>query len=865
MKKVQSLILALIMAAGLMFSAVPANAEDLGLDGNYTIVDTCYRGGDSPLYVALAKSFGSNATSATSTPARVYTSEDGITWIKAKDFTNMYNQANFKSRQCIVWWEAAQLFVIVGINTGSDGKTYKLYASENAKDWKSITTSYGANSPTVSVDGNMLMVTGNRATQLFTSEQFKAAYAAGSSAATPTSYIYVSNTNVWAYANGLTTEENGKRKYIHLTNQQQWVTDGSTKIVQENGADKTYFVCESNGVVYESDSSVAATPYDTAYLKGIKAWVTINGTGNAYMFDASGETVSKGTAISLPDSKEITGIGYDSGLVLFGCSDGTLYYAEENSGINNAQAWKQASGTMQGGEVRSISSIGNNQFLVATETKVYRATKKSDSLVCETFGAQSIIGTPTVSSTQKAEAVFDGTKLLGGAYSPVMNNYVVYGNTTDGRGKVYLSNNGLNWKEVYISDNAFVEDSTNAAVWWTAGQNAVTYTEDGVEKTADGAYVISTSTDENTAGTCIYSPDGKQWYVTNIGICRNGDLSSAANALYFGTDTVDSYYKITKLPVTAEELENAKVTIDSSTARDKVSKPYTQIAVSDDGTKIFLSANSTYYSYIDTADTEQGITSAGGAGLGRVIDVKWNENLKLDDNNNMGYFVTACSQDCGLYGVWFNGYGFDSNKNGRMFTARYGTSQTEPYTVAFDTNGSNYIVGDTYGNIHVSGAFTDTIANTIGYTILNSDQENKLPVKDVFAGKKAADGKNEVLAVASDGTISDVLLVDSAASSYQKASDQPALTAGNTLTVSVPYINTTAESKSVMIITAVYSDSKLEQVKLDNHVMTAETESSSMTQTVTLDENSANGTNIKVMVWDSSLRPLTDASTPFFK
>lgn len=139
-----------------------------------------------------------------------------------------------------------------------------------------------------------------------------------------------------------------------------------------------------------------------------------------------------------------------------------------------------------------------------------------------------------------------------------------------------------------------------------------------------------------------------------------------------------------------------------------------------------------------------------------------------------------------------------------------------------------------------------------------------MPVTNIFAG---ADGK--YIVTVSDGTTSDVLIVNSDGSGYVKASEESRITSikgGDEFTVSVKVANYGETAQTVRLIAAIYdkSGTKLLQMVSDDKTM-ALNSTQYLELPVTANEDIPADATLKVFIWNSlgAMVPLTNGDNFF--
>lgn len=344
MKKIQSLILALAVLAGLFTGAVPAGAEaGLTLDEGYEIVDTAY---SSTLgYMISAKDYA-NYTN-TSLPTKLYNSKDGVKWTLVRDESTAYNNANKYSSQQLVWWEEAEAFVL---SRGANA----IY-SKDLSTWTDMPNTV-RNNAMIEAEGDTLMSSGGRAARYPTSSNY-----AGS--ATVQHYCFApSSANANTVAVGMTPKDaSGNRTYLHITNSYFWL---------HSSADCTSAEISTSKVTKQAVTAFGSNSYpvDVKYSADINGWVIVNKTPRLYTIATDG---AWSNFVAISDETNITAVGADANTVIIGTGDGKLYYAPSADGIGINTVWTEITGSGMTDEVRSITKTADGAFIVASKSKVF--------------------------------------------------------------------------------------------------------------------------------------------------------------------------------------------------------------------------------------------------------------------------------------------------------------------------------------------------------------------------------------------------------------------------------------------------------------------------------------------------------------
>lgn len=826
MKRLKAILLSLAMLAALVPASpvFAADSSDFKPDENYEFVDTAY----SPElgYVVSAKDYTKNANGKP-LPTKIYNSKDGINWNLVHTDSTAYNNANKYSRQQLVWWEDAGVFAM------SNGATIK--TTSNLSTWASQSGASRGNAM-IEASGDELLVTGGRATKLVDTKNYtgNVDYHIFDPASTATTALAV----------GVSPEdESGKRTYLAVTNTGHWVyTDD---VADDPIADFT------NVTKVTVNAFASSFPVDVKYIDAIGGWAVVNNSNRLYLITTGAEE-SNFVLNGVGEGEKISAIGTDANTIVIGTDTGKMYYADLSQGLNSETVWTLVSGSGMTDEVRSITETGNGSYFAATKTGIFSITSKNGELSYDVFSdtvPTLEIQKPVVNGTANA---FEGTWLLGGVYSDVLDMYAVYGNTlnpTDGDyGRVYTSKDGITWSLALKSQVCFNTQSTDAAVWW----DKAIENEDG---TYSGAFVISCATNQSGAGkvskAAWYSKDGAEWFYTQaFELCSDGDIIVHGDYLYTLTDrTVINKVSAMKPDGTVNIEEIAFVrTTDGGYAENAYGR---KLAVSDDGNTFIISAD--YGNTMSWQVQEQKATSMNdGNPNGKLMEVGYDSDL--------GYFVGVTSFEPAIYGMWYENPTNPTDL--RRLTLRPGGTGG-PKMISFDKNDGVYAFGCTDGSVYVTdGSVLST--NTIFTTARAAEGKtaNTIRVRDVVAG---AEGKMLAVAGPNSQGESDALLIDLETKVYEKANDNVAVTVGpsDVLDITVPYVNTTDESYDAALIVAIYVDNALVQVDKKDVVLEISDYAEINTEFTVLD-NVPEGSVVKVMLWNDAQQPYSENTIPVF-
>ena len=139
---------------------------------------------------------------------------------------------------------------------------------------------------------------------------------------------------------------------------------------------------------------------------------------------------------------------------------------------------------------------------------------------------------------------------------------------------------------------------------------------------------------------------------------------------------------------------------------------------------------------------------------------------------------------------------------------------------------------------------------------------NALPVQSIIKG---IDGG--FLAVATNSTDSDILLVNAGCTAYEKASDKAVVTPApdNKAVLSIDAVNNTDTPVTFKMITAIYDGNKLVQTVMSDKSIAAGN-TGAITEEITFNENVNENCTMRVYMWggDNFMNPIAGA-TDFFQ
>lgn len=522
-----------------------------------------------------------------------------------------------------------------------------------------------------------------------------------------------------------------------------------------------------------------------------------------------------------------------------GVNNDTVFVGDTNGGIYTMAAPKSATSENQTlievaptagtdaitEKVTDFVSIDENTFFVTTATGVYTLNKNGDA-----WTYSDCLKYTDIESAKVSASSFNGIKLLAGAYSPDLGIYAAIGNDQNSRSHIFYSEDGVDWTMSNVTTAAASTTAKNIAVWWPAQQ----------------CFVISNATMQLN-GAVWTSTDGKTWkYNDKLGFGNNGDIQVLGDYLY------SAHYSSKRAIKRYANLTDKATTIYYALKANEIEYNMNTIALSDDETPYVFAGGSSggLYTVAPTSlndDVE---------GTGRAYIDNKNANSKMIDahwNKTINKFVAVNP-------VQKNIYMFSKDKTWESLpvNAEAGT------LAAIETNGSSYLTGDVNGNLFFTNGTDLSKAKKFSKVDCLGATANTMPVTNIFTG---ADGK--YIVTVSDGTTSDVLIVNSDGSGYVKASEESRITSikgGDEFTVSVKVANYGETAQTVRLIAAIYdkSGTKLLQMVSDDKTM-ALNSTQYLELPVTANEDIPADATLKVFIWNSlgAMVPLTNGDNFF--
>ncbi|MBP3359534.1 MAG: S-layer homology domain-containing protein [Clostridia bacterium] len=330
-----SLFISVMLMLNLFAGLIPAASAENVISSGFEFIDTAYNP-DAGVYLAAAKSFSQGG----GTQLQIYRSEDGISWEKVKTFSDSAkNYASEKTRQILVWWEDAGVFATVA---GA-----ALYVSSDGIEWTRKAGLERGNAE-IETDGRVLLVSGGKAAKIISPDEIDT---------TAQHYLFDASDSVYSHAVGIFPGE--EQKFIAINTWSKWLFDGE-------GGDSEYFAGIKK-IYYDHKG----TPYEMVYEPVSDVLLTVNGTAAIWSINREGAVLA-----STPvDGMLVTAAGAGHGIIIAGGSLGELCFTDAAQELGSGIEWIPAiagSGDMNE-EVRSITPIEDNRFMIVTKSHIYRA------------------------------------------------------------------------------------------------------------------------------------------------------------------------------------------------------------------------------------------------------------------------------------------------------------------------------------------------------------------------------------------------------------------------------------------------------------------------------------------------------------
>ncbi|MBE7059234.1 MAG: hypothetical protein E7389_00255 [Ruminococcaceae bacterium] len=823
-KKILSKILAFAMVLSCLvaMTAVESSAAGFSLPSNYHFVDIAHKPGTS-IYVASARDDKNSA------PLFYYSNDGGLSW-QEPDSQPLSSTAEIsssrKTQQQLEWWEGQNVFVIHG--TGVPG----VYTSTDGVSWTGRQNlQWGGNNVISITDGKLVFAgeskvevaenvnTALRGSSLtpgykFTPEGSNIFYTNVTASATKDNVIYVYAATQWtSYYIALTPAENGYTSEVRATRYNQYGT----------------------------------SPYDAVYAKNADRFLGIdgeeaNGNGNGTIL-ASAPDGSAQLSITVAEDKKVTGIGVNDSYIVAGMNDGSVYYTANDTLTENT-VWTQVPCESTVNEPIKNIALEGDYFVALGTSKIF--TGKLGTVYSDIDDYVSL-NTPEIVGGNP----FDGIRLIGGAFNG--KEYVVYGNdVSTNHGKVFFSDDIINWTMVYEGTAKFEENMRNGAVWF--------------EK--DKKFIISASTLQ-TSGASVTGTLGEEGYNWEWEENNGKGYALRAEIAVGGDGNIYS----------PNNREKTDAKINKYTAWSESGK--SEIDLSE------ISGVSDYMSHIAVSDDDEPAIFVYGQAAGLVknsgAEGTWTSNSAYHGVGAQYFIIDDAVYVKALQSFIAVSHNPQTNNKTTTVISKTGTvvrgprlsgnSVAEDIANAVDANDDVVMFACNKGLYSVSVNANVFNGNTDDKLVevhpANGTEKNTLPVINVFKA-----GSDAFVAVTTDGTNSDLLLAakDGGSYIYTKASGNKvenieALDGARSFNVSVSGINNRSSEYSFVLITAVYeageNTNKLKEYYINN--MSLPTGSGSVKAAVSLDHAINENSVIKVFTFDSigGLKPLTAETNPF--
>lgn len=801
-QKVISAIVSVAAAFGGLGIVPVSAADEFKIADGYQFVDIAHSG---DTYVALAKNSSGWAA------AKLYTSTDGgSTWTSTRDISSAAVSANFQSQQQLVYWETEGIFVAhcAGATlTSSDGITWSNPGTLHLND-------SGSNA-VLSMSGEQLIV---------------------------------------SYTNGITTvadAESDVNDNLHTMSGISYPkavaakpadAEGNISVLIHNQnrlVDLTINETEGTYSYTDGDQSynevITSNPVDMVYADGAGQFLSIDGSEALFAAKSS----QSYTKLSPKAGVGVTGITANNEYIVIGMNDGTMYYTP-NIELTAKTVWTQISGTADG-PVKNIALDSYGDFIALDSTNIYKGDLSKFTRIDQYVEEYRDISAPYV-TTDAQENPFKGVRLIGGAYSPDLDAYVVYGDTVnpdaDNKywGKIFLSeDDGATWQMVWqsyvFSDRTYKDgeftgwnsDMRNGAVWWK------------------DQFIISASTNANY-GISLQSTDGKRWTSkgnADTGLPLRVDIAVGGDGNLYVGGSGRRVYKYTDWDIKSRE---------EILLTEYATNPnwyFNQLSVSNDASDPSILTYQNGEGAVKDTDTWHAMASIANGGS--ITDSVYSDKL--------GSFVAV------------SGSGYRTTIVGKDGLTKPGPVVSGGVVCrAIDTNGEVFMLASTNGNVYTAPDTADFGEAVLTAVPSANDDVNTMPLTNVF---KAGD---KFIATASDGQNSDVLVISKNAETgsyeYVTASSligPGEMAPGSTVNVCVDVDNQLNEVCTFTLISAVFSPDK-RCVQIDTHNATVDARvKETVTMPVEIGADVPEGSTMRLFVWDSleGMVPLTDVSVPF--
>lgn len=832
-QKVISAIVSIAAAFGGL-GIVPVSAAGTNpIHQNHTFIDIAHNGNT---FVAMTKN-------ADYTAAKLYTSTDGgQNWTETMtSISPAHINNNAKSQQQLVYWEDKGVFVAHGAGT--------TYTSADGTTWTENSAIHWTTNTYLTASGEYLILSGGSDGDSAMSAQDNLEtkqYGANKLQLSPTPWIPRS-------VAATPKDDNGDIYVLAMGQQYSYYA----KMTPNPGG-----ACTWELVNTPSGGSIPSEVYDMTYAEGAEQFLAVTGGGTLFTI-ADGDTFREYT---LKAGTTVTGIGAGDKYIVAGLSDGTMMYTQ-NAPINEETVWTPipvAEGkTACTDAVRNIEFADDGESFIALSDKhiyIGDTTEYIENTEYEYVPDYREISDPYV-KTDAQDNPFEGVRLIGGAYSPTLNKYVVYGDTTaklpnEGGtesywGMIFTSDDGLTWERVYqgytFSRREMDKEDPNKIASYTEVRNGAVWWEN------EGIFIISASTMDHT-GVSLVSSDGENWSAVlaqkntdaegnptpekDTGLPLNVDIALGGDGnLYVG----GSGRRVWKY--TAWNTESREETL----LTDVISGQWylNQLSVSDEADPAILTYQNAEGAVKDNTSGEwTAMSNIAGGGL--LTDSVYSGNL------NSFVAVSGSGHRTSIV-----------NKDGSV-----GQGPVVPGVVckAIDTNDEVFMLAGQDGNVYTAPDTADFSGTSLEAVVSANGYENTLPLTNIF---KAGD---KFIATASDNSNSDVLAVsmDVETGSYEYVTASSLIgpgemAPGSTVNVCVDVDNQKDEICNLTLIAAVFSpEDRCVQIETMDAAVEARVDET-VTMPVVINEDVPDGSTMRLFVWDSldGMVPLTNVSTPF--
>lgn len=814
-QKVISAIVSVAAAFGGLGIVPVSAADEFKIADGYQFVDIAHSG---DTYVALAKN------SSGWDKAKLYTSIDGgSTWTSTRDISSAKVSANPQSQQQLVYWETEGIFVAhcAGATlTSSDGKAWI--------NTKPLHLNNDGPNAVLSMSGEQLIV---------------------------------------SYTNGITTVADAgsnvndnlhamsKISYPKAVAAKPADAEGNISVLIHNQnrlVDLT--INETEGTYSYTDGNqshnevITSNPVDMVYADGAGQFLSIDGSEALFAAKSS----QSYTKLSPKAGVGVTGIAANNEYIVIGMNDGTMYYTP-NIELTAKTVWTQISGTADG-PVKNIALDSDGDFIALDSTNIYKGDLSKFTRIDQYVEEYRDISAPYV-TTDTQENPFEGVRLIGGAYSPKLDKYVVYGDTTeklpneDGVenywGMIFTSDDGLTWERVYqgytFTQRTMSKDDPNVVASYNEVRNGAVWWE------REEIFIISASISDHS-GDSLISEDGITWTHRaddDTGLRLNVDIAVGGDGNLYAGGSGKSVRKYTAWSTESMETINLK---------DKISGDWylNQLSVSNEPDPAILT-----YQNAEGAIRDNTVTD------GEEIE-KWNINSNIQGSGRITDSV---------YSGNLNSFVAVATAGNRTTIINKGGSVTVGPVVsggvicnAIDTNGEVFMLAGQDGNVYTAPDTAEFANSSLSAVASANGSANTMPLTNVFKAGEM------FIATASDNTDSDVLAIskNSETGSYEYVTASSLIgpgemAPGSTVNVCVDVDNQLNEVCTFTLISAVFSpDERCVQINTHDASVAARVKET-VTMPVEIGADVPEGSTMRLFVWDSleGMVPLTDVSVPF--